>query len=104
MLQTIVKLYKESGPLKTSDFSAYEGLTLHGAPVSGILDSWNTCQIQPDPAFCTDNNYLKNIVAEERHLDVFDNLPDEKVILPDGTDITQQVLEAEKWLIENSFR
>ena len=103
VLKKVVQICKENGPLQTSDFSKYDGLTLHGAPVSGILDAWNTCQFQPDPGFSTENNYLKNIVAEERHLDLFGELPDEKVILADGTDETDLVLMAEKWLIENSF-
>lgn len=103
VLQEVVELYKESGPMHTSDFSKYAGLTFHGASVSGILDAWNTCQIQPDPGFSTDNNYLKNIVAEERHLDVFGELPEERVILKDGKDITEQVAAAENWLIANSF-
>ena len=42
-------------------------------------------------------------VAEEAHLDVFGDLPEERVILPDGTDATETVRKAEKWLIENSF-
>ena len=61
------------------------------------------CQLQPDPGFADDNNYMKNQIAEEAHLDIFGELPDEKVILPDGTDATEEVRKAEQWLIENSF-
>ena len=60
------------------------------------------CQLQPDPGFSDDNNYLKNVVAEA-HLDFFGPLPEEKVILPDGTDATGTVRKAETWLIEHSF-
>ena len=53
--------------------------------------------------FSDDNNYLKNTIAEEAHLDCFGELPAEKVILADGTDATDEVLKAERWLIEHSF-
>ena len=56
-----------------------------------------------DPGFSDDNNYLKNTVAEEAHLDFFGELPEEKVILTDGTDVTETVKKAESWLIEHSF-
>lgn len=41
-------------------------------------------------------------MAEEAHQDCFQELPKEKVVLDDGTDITEMVEKAEKWLIENS--
>ena len=101
-LSEIVKIYKAAGPIG-ADLSKYEGLKLHGATVTGILEAYNMCQLQPDPGFSDDNNYLKNVIAEEAHLDCFGELPEEKVILADGTDVTEEVLKAEKWLIENSF-
>ena len=52
------------------------------------------CQLQPDPGFADDNNYLKNTVAEEAHLDFFGDMPDEKVILADGSDVTENVKKA----------
>ena len=101
-LKEIVKLYKAAGPIG-ADLAKYEGLKLHGAPVTGILEAYNICQLQPDPGFSDDNNYLKNTIAEEAHLDCFGELPAEKVILADGTDATEEVLKAERWLIEHSF-
>ena len=101
-LHQIVKLYKAAGPVG-EDLDKYKGLTLHGASVTGILEAYNICQLQPDPGFSDDNNYLKNIIAEEAHLDCFGELPEEKVLLPDGTDRTAEVLAAERWLIEHSF-
>ena len=41
-------------------------------------------------------------MAEEAHLDCFSELPEEKVVLSDGTDITETVEKAEKWLIQNN--
>ena len=53
--------------------------------------------------FADDNNYLKNTVAEEAQLDFFGDMPDERVILADGADVTETVKKAENWLIEHSF-
>ena len=96
-------LYRASGPLGTADLRTYAGLKYHGVPVSAILQAWNICQIQPNPGFSDDNNYYKNAVAAALHADIHGKLPAEKVILQDGTDITDQVREAEKWLIAHSF-
>ena len=101
-LHQVVRLYKDAGPIG-ADLEKYRGLRLHGAPVTGILEAYNMCQLQPDPGFSDDNNYLKNVVAEEAHLDFFGPLPEERVILPDGTDATEPVRQAEAWLIEHSF-
>ena len=101
-LHEVVRVYKDAGPIG-ADLSAYEGLTYHGAPVTGILEAYNMCQLQPDPGFSDDNNYLKNTVAEEAHLDFFGELPEERVVLADGTDATELVAKAERWLIEHSF-
>jgi len=101
-LHEVVRLFKDAGPIG-ADLSRFQGLTLHGAPVTGIMEAYNICQLQPDPAFTDDNNYLKNVIAAKAHLDCFGQLPEEKIILADGTDATEEVLKAERWLIENSF-
>ena len=98
-LHEVVKLYKDAGPIG-ADLEKYRGLS---APVTAILEAYNMCQLQPDPGFADDNNYLKNTVAEEAHLDFFDELPEEQVILADGTDVTETVKKAESWLVEHSF-
>ena len=102
VLQQVVSIYKKNGPLKTANFSAYAGLRYHGIPVSDLLDAYNTCQFQPNPSYGCDNCYIKNTMAEEAHLDCFGQLPEEKVLLDDGRDVTELVKKAEKWLIENS--
>lgn len=101
-LREIVRIYKDAGPIG-ADLGRFEGLKRHGAPVTGIMEAYNMCQLQPDPGYSDDNNYLKNVIAEQAHLDCFGELPDEKVILADGTDVTEEVLKAERWLIEHSF-
>ena len=102
ILKQIVSIYKKNGPLKTADFSLYAGARYHGVPVSAILDTYNTCQFQPNPSHGCDNCYLKNTMAEEAHLDCFQELSEDVIVLDDGTDITEMVKKAEKWLIENS--
>ena len=48
----------------------------HGVPVTAVLQAYSICQIQPNPGFSDDNNYLKNTFAEELHLDLFRDLPE----------------------------
>lgn len=98
----IAEQYRNAGPLG-GDMSAYEEKTLHGVPVGTILEGYSVCQIQPNPGFADDNNYLKNMAAENAHIDIFGELPREKVIPDDGTDVTDKVLKAEDWLIKHSF-
>ena len=67
-LHEVVRLFKDAGPIG-ADLSRFQGLTLHGAPVTGIMEAYNICQLQPDSAFTDDNNYLKNVIAAKAHLD-----------------------------------
>ena len=101
-LQDVVKVYKDTGPVG-ADLSKYEGLMLHSIPVTDILEAYNACQLQPDPGFAAENNYIKNVYAENMKLNIFSQLPEEKLILADGTDVTGQVRSAEDWLIAHSF-
>ena len=102
-LADAMKIYRESAPIKQSEIDKYRGLTYNKVPVTAILQTYSICQIQPNPGFSDDNNYLKNTFLEEAHLDFFKGLPKEKVIADDGTDITETVEKAVKWLTEHSF-
>lgn len=102
-LAEAMKIYRESAPIRQSEIDRYRGLLYHGVPVTAILQAYSICQIQPDPGFSDDNNYVKNAFAEKAHLDFFQGLPKEKVTAEDGTDITELVETAVKWLTENSF-
>ena len=102
LLGDVVRTYKDAGPYG-ADLSRFAGLTLHGVAVTAIMEGYSVCQLQPDPGFSDENNYFKNVVAEKAHLDIFGELPEEKVILSDGTDVTEEVRAAEQWLIQNSF-
>jgi predicted aldo/keto reductase-like oxidoreductase len=101
-LHEVTRAYRDAGEIG-ADLSRFAGLTYHGAPVTAILEAYNICRLMPDPTFCADHNYLKNTVAEGAHLDLFGPLPKERVVLADGTDETELVARAERWLAENSF-
>ena len=103
VLAEAIRIYRESAPIKQSEIDQYKGLVYHGVPVSAILQAYSICQIQPDPGFSDDNNYLKNAIAEAEHVDFHDGLDKQEVITEDGRDITAMVEEAVAWLTENSF-
>ena len=103
VLAEAMRLYRESAPIPQSELEGYRGLAYHGVPVSAILQAYSICQIQPDPGFSDDNNYLKNAVAEAEHVDFHHGLAKQPVITPDGRDITALVEKAVAWLIEHSF-
>lgn len=102
-LKEAMRIYRESAPVKQSEIDKYKGIMYHNVPVTAILQAYSICQIQPNPGFSDDNNYLKNAFAEKAHLDLFAGLPKQQVTAPDGTDITELVETAVKWLSENSF-
>lgn len=103
VLAEAMRIYRESAPIKQSEIDQYKGLVYHGVPVSAILQAYSICQIQPDPGFSDDNNYLKNAIAEEEHVDFHAGLEKQEVLTEDGRDITAMVEEAVAWLTENSF-
>ena len=102
-LAAAMHLYRESAPIRQSELEQYKGLLYHGVPVSAILQAYSICQIQPDPSFSDDNNYLKNAIAEAEHVDFHKGLEKQTVITADGRDITETVEKAVAWLTENSF-
>ena len=101
LTDSVAALYRAQGPVK--DMSRYEGLTLYGAPVTAIMESYSVCQIQPNPGFCCDNNYLLNTIAEEAHLDFANELPRETLVNREGIDLTEEVYTAYEWLREHTF-
>ena len=102
-LAEAMRLYRESAPIPQSEIDGLRGVLYHGVPVSAILQAWSICQIQPDPGFSDDNNYLKNAFAEAEHVDFHNGLEKQTVLAPDGRDITETVEKAVAWLTENSF-
>ena len=102
-LAEAMRLYRESAPIRQSEIERYKGLLYHGVPVSAILQAYSICQIQPNPGFSDDNNYLKNAIAEVEHMDFRKGLEKQTVITADGTDITNTVEKAVAWLTQHSF-
>ena len=102
-LAEAMRIYRESAPIPQSEIDQYQGLLYHGVPVTAILQAYSICQIQPDPGFSDDNNYLKNAFAEAEHVDFREGLAPQQVIAADGTDITAKVEEAVAWLTANTF-
>ena len=102
-LAEAMRIYRESAPIRQSEIDRYKGLLYHGVPVSAILQAYSICQIQPDPGFSDDNNYLKNAFAEAEHVDFHAGLERQTVVAGDGTDITEMVEKAVAWLTEHSF-
>ena len=103
VLAESMRIYRESAPIKQSEIEQYQDIMYHGVPVSAILQAYSICQIQPDPGFSDDNNYLKNAFAEAKHVDFHDGLSKQRVFTEDGRDITDMVKKAVEWLTENSF-
>ena len=102
-LAEAMRLYRESAPIRQSEIEQYKGLLYHGVPVSAILQAYSICQIQPNPGFSDDNNYLKNAIAEVEHVDFRKGLEKQTVVTADGKDITAVVEKAVMWLTEHSF-
>ena len=103
VLTEAMHIYRESAPIRQSEIDQYKNLLYHGVPVSAILQAYSICQIQPDPGFSDDNNYLKNAIAEAEHVDFHAGLEKQEVITDDGRNITELVEKAVAWLTEHSF-
>ena len=102
-LDEAMRIYRESAPIKQSEIDQYKGLLYHGVPVSAILQAYSICQMQPDPGFSDDNNYLKNAIAEAEHVDFSAGLEKQEVVTKDGRNITEMVEMAVAWLTEHTF-
>lgn len=102
-LSKAMALYRESAPIPQSQIDAYKGLMYHGVPVTAILQAYSICQIQPDPGFSDDNNYLKNAIIEAERIDFTKGLSKQYVITKDGKDITEMIETAVTWLTEHTF-
>ena len=102
VLKKVVPLIKEGGPLHCGDFSKYEGIAKNGAPVAGILDAYNSCFLQPDPTYGTENNYYKTLRLDAK-IPAGQSWLEGKIVDRDGNDITELVKTAEAWLLKNTF-
>ena len=98
-----VELYRESTPFPPAELEKYRGLTWNNVSVYSILQAYSICLVQPNPACVDDNNYFKNLLAENAHLDIHEDLPRQKVVRADGMDATYLVDEAVAYLKRNTF-
>lgn len=93
---------RTSGPVQIPHAEELKNIRIAGVPAYNIVDAYNSCQIQPDPYFACELNYLKGQLAKTGR-DVHENLGETRVILSDGTDVTETVMKCLHWLQEHSF-
>lgn len=104
LLNDAVKLFKESGPLKRSDFSIYKDLCKNKMPVDAVLDAYNSIMVQNANGFViqAENGYyrgLQFLAGRETGKSWIEGA----IIDKTGNDITELVREAEHYLIEHTF-
>lgn len=102
MLAEIAGMYRASGPAGTADFRAYESICPNGVSAAAIVDTYNSCMLQPVPTFGAEHNYFAAEKAKAGLHEADKCIPGEAV-LPDGTDVTELVHTAEDFLNRNSF-
>ena len=95
------KIYRESGPLKMSDFKKYEKINPKGISAAEVLETYNNSMIQPVPTFAAEANYFSLEKAKHK-IKMDEPCFDEKIIC-DGEDITKIVKDAEKFLTDGMF-
>lgn len=102
VLRQAARLYRESGPAQTADFSQYEAVNPKGVSAAAILDAYNSCMLQPVPTFAAEHNYFSGEKAKHG-LHEKDLCIPGQAVLADGTDVTELVHKAESFLNENAF-
>ena len=98
-----VEIYRDSTPFPPAELEKYRGLTWNNVSVYSILQAYSICLVQPNQGCIDDNNYFKNLLAEKAHLDIYQDLPKQKVIRADGVDVTCLIDEAVAYLKRNTF-
>lgn len=95
------KIYRESEPLKMSDFKKFEKINPKGISVAEVLETYNNSMIQPVPTFSAEANYFSLEKAKHK-IKMDEPCFDEKIIC-DDEDITKIVKDAEKFLTDGMF-
>lgn len=102
ILTKAARLYRGTGPAGTADFSSYKTIDPKGVSAAAILDTYNSCMLQPDPTFGAEHNYFSAEKAKHGlHKDDL-CIPGE-VILENGANMTELIHKAEEFLNEHSF-
>ena len=102
ILKQTARIFRESGPAGTADFTKYEKVNPNGISAAAILDCYNNCMLQPVPTFGAEHNYFSSEKAKHG-LHKEDLCIPGDVILEDGTDATELVHKAEEFLGESAF-
>lgn len=102
ILKQTARIFRESGPAGTADFTKYEKINPKGISAAAILDCYNNCMLQPVPTFGAEHNYFSSEKAKHG-LHKEDLCIPGDVILEDGTDATELVHKAEAFLGESAF-
>ena len=102
ILKQVTRIYRESGPAGTADFTPYEAFNPKGISAAAILDAYNSCMLQPVTTFGAEHNYFSSEKAKFGLKKEDLCIPD-SVILKDGTDATALIHEAETFLNGNAF-
>lgn len=96
------RIYRQSGPANMADFKSLSGMEARGIAISSIIEAWNNCMIQPVPGFAAEHNYFSTEKAKHG-LRAEEPCITERVLLPDGTDISELARKAEKFLTDSMF-
>lgn len=77
-------------------------LSYHSISVVAILDTYNSVMVQLNPLFSREMNYLADKLLANGVTDIKQEFPQETVLFR-GEDITEQVEEAWRFLVEPVF-
>ena len=96
-IEKLTVAYKQGGPLGNIDFNKYKDVKPHGISLASLLETYNSCMIQPNPGFAAELNYY-SIEKAKNHLLLKDSsleVEDEK--------LNQIIKEADEFLASHSF-
>ena len=96
-IEKLTVAYKQGGPLGNIDFNQYKDVKPHGISLASLLETYNSCMIQPNPGFAAELNYY-SIEKAKNHLLLKDSsleVEDEK--------LNQLIKEADEFLASHSF-
>lgn len=102
LTQEIAKIYRVSGPLAMSNFSAYENVSQKDLPLAALLDCRNSMAIQPNPYFGAEGNY-PGIALARAGVPDYDSWVQGTVTLADGTDVTELAKDTVAYIKEHAF-
>lgn len=102
ILREVVKIYRESGPVGKSDYSAYENISSKGITAAEILETYNSAMIQSVPTFSAEENYYSTEKAK-RKIKADEIIMPKKAVTADGEDVSEILTKAEKFLTDTMF-